>query len=291
MIGAALVAVAACSSAHSSPAAGPAPTGAAPATTTVPVPPAASPSSAPTRPDPGSGSGRLRLTQQSDCCGPVGALSTLTVRDQAGSAVLVRRYGSLAEVLPVIDVTVPAGRYTVEVAQQPCVAGCGDLPAPAPQCTTVADVGASATVFLLATFSPGTGCYFVASPTAPAAPISDAIALAGADVDCGLDAALADAARSGDNVGLSQARRCLVDAANRGTTAYLQALEPSGVVDRVAAVVYRVRADGSVDVFRVVDPDADVPAWQQSRCQTMVADPVRTFLLQGCAAPTAVPWS
>jgi hypothetical protein len=58
----------------------------------------------------------------------------------------------------------------------------------------------------------------------------------------------------------------------------------------IEVVVYRLAADGTVAVYRVAEPTAEVWAWVRSVCAAVVPDDVRAFLVQGCSAPEAVPW-
>ncbi|MBL8774728.1 MAG: hypothetical protein JNK12_02300 [Acidimicrobiales bacterium] len=234
---------------------------------------------------------RLRITQDlTDCCYPAGHLSWLLVLDPDGAAVVQRQLRPPADPSPVVDVTLPEGPYHVVSAQQACAATCASVGDAVDRCDAEVDLAPGSTNYLTIGVDPGAGCAIVLAATPLGAPVADEVALPAAEVDCGFDASLAEAAATGRNVVLSEARRCLAAAARRGVSAWLQADEPGDGALVPATVVYRLAADGSVDVYQVVDPTAPVWAWIRSSCAGTAPDEVRGFLVQGCAAAEAVPW-
>lgn len=233
--------------------------------------------------------GRLRVTQhQTLCCYPTGQVSWLVVRDAAGSEVLQRRFRPLADVYPAIDQRLDPGRYHLASAQQPCQATCAHLGDTLDQCELDVDVAAGSETFLTVELTPGAGCAFVPVVAAPVSSVPDEVALVGADVDCGLDRSLADAAATGRNVGPAAGRRCLAHENRRGVPAWLMAEEPGDLGGVTEMVVYRTQADRTVDVYRVAQAVGTVLVWERATCDTLVDDHVRGFLLQGCTEPELV---
>ena len=234
----------------------------------------------------------LRVTQDlTDCCYPGGHLSWLLVVDDEGEAIVQRQVRPLADPFPVVDVVLPAGAYRVVSAQQGCGATCAVTGDAVDRCEADVALMAGSTTYLTVGVDPGRGCAVVLAASPLVAPVADEVALPGVEVDCGHDASLAEASATGRNVVLSDARRCLVAAARRSASAWLQADEPaedgSGLT---AMVVYRLASDGEVSVYQVVDPAAAVWGWTRSTCAGLVPDDVRGFLAQRCAPPEAVPW-
>lgn len=242
----------------------------------------------PEPPDP-TRTGRLRVTQhQTLCCYPTGQVSWLVVRDAAGSEVLQRRFRPLADVYPAIDQRLDPGRYHLASAQQPCQATCAHLGDTLDQCELDVDVAAGSETFLTVELTPGAGCAFVPVLAAPVSSVPDEVALVGADVDCGLDRSLAEAAATGRNVGPAAGRRCLAHENRRGVPAWLMAEEPGDLGGVTEMVVYRTQSDRTVDVYRVAQAVGTVLVWERATCDTLVDDHVRGFLLQGCTEPELV---
>ncbi len=236
-----------------------------------------------------SATGRVRVTQhQTLCCYPTGQVSWLVVRDAAGSEVLQRRFRPLADVYPAIDQRLDPGRYHLVSAQQPCQATCAHLGDTLDQCALDVDVAAGSETFLTVELTPGAGCVFVPTVAAPVPTVPDEVALVGANVDCGLDRSLAEAAASGRNVGPAAGRRCLAHENRQRVAAWLMAEEPGDLAGVTEVVVYRTQADRTVDVYRVAQAVGTVPVWERSTCATLVDDRVRAFLLQGCSPPELV---
>lgn len=253
--------------------------------TTVAEPGATNPSEPP---DPTT-TGRLRVTQhQTACCYPTGQVSWLVVRDAAGSEVLQRRFRPMADVYPAIDQRLEPGRYHLASAQQPCQASCARVGDTLDQCETDIDVAAGSETFLTVGLTPGAGCQFVPTVAAPVSSIPDEVALVRADLDCGLDRSLAEAAATGRNVGPATGRRCLAHENRQGVPAWLMAEEPGDLAGVTEVVVYRTQADRTVDVYRVAQVVGNVLVWERSTCDTLVDDQVREFLLQGCTQPEPV---
>ena len=232
------------------------------------------------------GSAHLRVTQhQTACCYPHGQVYWLLIRDAGGHEVVQRRFRPLADVAPAVDTTLPAGRYHLVAAQQPCTTStCAHVADPVDRCDADLELVGGQEVFLTVGVSPGAGCAVGLAPGPPASTLTDAVALPGDAVDCGFDPTLAEVAATGRAVRVSSARRCLMAAVQLGDAAWLLAAEPE-------LVVYRSRSDGAVDLYRVLDEQAPVWAWVRTTCTTMVPDEVRGFLLRDCSAPEAVPWA
>lgn len=237
---------------------------------------------------------RLRVTQDvTACCYPSGHVSWLLVRDRSGGEVLQRRVRPLADPFPLVDQLLPARAYHLVSAQQRCSGGgtCTLVGDAVDRCDVDIDLAPGSTTYLTVGVSPGGGCAIVLAPGPLPAPIADEVALPQAALDCGFDSSLADAAATGRNVVLSDARRCFAAAVERGDPAWMLADEPADVAGAITSVVYRVGADGVVTVYQVVDPAAPVWTWVRSTCADTAPDEVRGFLVQGCAVPEAVPWA
>lgn len=234
----------------------------------------------------------LRVTQHvTACCYPSGHVSWLVIRDEHGTEVRQRRFRPLTDVFPVVDTDLPAGRYRLTAAQQPCADdSCGALAPPVDRCDAPVELAAGSTTVLTVGVSPGSGCAIVLGTGQLVSRVADEIALPGDDLDCGFDPSLAVAAAADDAPQRAVARLCLAAANRRAAPAWLMADEPADPPAGDEVVVYRSRPDRSVDVYRVVDPLAPTWAWTRTTCRTLTLDRVRTFLLQGCGAPVAVAW-
>lgn len=258
----------------------------APATTAGPGATTASTSTAPSSTVPAGPTARLRVSQDlTACCYPRSHVSWLVVRDEAGDEVVQRRFRPLSDAVPAVDVVLGAGRYHVVSAQQPCTTStCARVGDPVDRCDADVVLGGGDEVFLTVGVAPGAGCAVVLAPGPLPSTVADEVALPGDAVDCGLDPTLAEVAATGRPVPIAVARRCLMAAVDRRAPAWLLAEEPE-------LVVYRSRADGSVDVYRVLDEQAPTWAWVRSSCAEMAPDELRGFLLRDCDPPEAVPWA
>ncbi len=233
----------------------------------------------------------LRVTQHiTACCYPSGQVSWLVIRAEQGAEVRQRRFQPLTDVFPVVDTDLPAGRYRLTAAQQPCVDdSCGALEPPTDRCDAPVELAAGSATVLTVGVSPGAGCVIVVDTGQLVSRVADEIALPGDDLDCGFDPSLAVAAAADDAPPRAVAR-FLAAANRRAEPAWLMADESTVAPAGDEVVVYRSHTDRSVDVYRVVDPLAPTWAWTRTPCRTLTLDRVRTFLLQGCAAPVAVAW-
>ncbi|MFN8051202.1 MAG: hypothetical protein U0Q22_07205 [Acidimicrobiales bacterium] len=233
-----------------------------------------------------AGGARLRLSQhQTGCCYTEGQISTAILRGPDGDEVVNTTFMARAMVVPVLDRRLEPGTYEVESYQRPCDGNCGFLDPPTDRCVEHVTLAADETVFLTASFAPGSGCTITRTDAPPASEVPDAFALRSEYHDCG------QSFSGSPGMGVDPkepARRCFLDANDAGTTAELTLWADVPEVSEPTMVIARTNADRTIDLWYPALGTPNAMDWRRATCPDLDLDSTAAFEFANCSTPKVV---